>query len=298
MGALKMKKGLILTNAFYTTTHTQHQIDRLKEEFEKLGVQLEALTNGVLPVMIADEKIVNRLGHYDFIIYLDKDKHIARMLEKSGYRLFNQASSIEVCDDKMLTYIALANHGLAMPKTISSPLLYPSYEDHDFIQQVNRQLAYPIVVKECYGSLGKQVYKADNLEELLLLRTKLKYVAHLYQELVKTSYGKDIRVIVVGGEVVASMLRVSTTDFRSNIANGGKGYPFVLPAIYEKAARKISKLLALDYCGIDFLIGEKEEPLVCEVNSNAFFEEIERVSGKNVAKHYAQHIYQHIYGGK
>ena len=88
----------------------------------------------------------------------DKDRHISNLLEKAGYRLFNRASSIEVCDDKMLTHIALANEGIRMPKTIPSPLYYGGDDDGTFIKKMLTILDYPIIVKEVYGSFGKQVY--------------------------------------------------------------------------------------------------------------------------------------------
>ena len=59
----------------------------------------------------------------------------------------------------------------------------------------------------------------------------------------------------------------------------------------EKAARHICP----DYCGIDVLFGG-DGYLVCEVNSNAFFGGIERVTGVNVAREYAQYMYEQVYG--
>ena len=53
---------------------------------------------------------------------------------------------------------------------------------------------------------------------------------------------------------------------------------------------KIAALLKLDYCGIDFLFREDGSPVVCEVNSNAFFHAFERATGINVAQKYAEHI--------
>ncbi|MGN1077741.1 MAG: RimK family alpha-L-glutamate ligase, partial [Candidatus Gallimonas sp.] len=107
----------------------------------------------------------------------------------------------------------------------------------------------------------------------------------------------DVRVIVVGGRAIGSMLRVSERDFRSNAELGGRGEPYELSEEGKTLCEKIARILRLDYCGIDLLFG-KESFLLCEVNSNAFFGAFERVTGINAARAYAEHIERIIYGGK
>ena len=164
------------------------------------------------------------------------------------------------------------------------------------VERVEEMFSYPIIVKECFGSQGKGVYMAKDRAELLSLMEENKCRPHLFQETVKTSVGKDVRVIVVGGKVIASMLRKSDTDFRSNIELGGEGTPYTLSSQTQELCERIAKELDLDYCGIDILFGENNAPIVCEVNSNAFFAGIERVTGVNVAAAYSGHIYQEVYG--
>ena len=86
------------------------------------------------------------------------------------------------------------------------------------------------------------------------------------------------------------MKRVNEDDFRSNVARGGKGEKVEIPKTFIDMAEKAAKLLELDYCGVDLLIGEQGEPVLCEVNSNAFIKGIEEVTGYNVAKDYSAHI--------
>jgi ribosomal protein S6--L-glutamate ligase/gamma-F420-2:alpha-L-glutamate ligase len=178
-----------------------------------------------------------------------------------------------------------------LPKTISSPLCYAQnqQEDERFLQIVANEFDFPIVVKECFGSMGKQVYLASNFEELTSMRNSLKYKPHIYQQFFKASAGVDLRVVVIGKQAVASMVRKSKTDFRSNIELGGSGIEHSLTEKEKAVAEKCAQILGLDYCGVDILIGESE-PIVCEVNSNAYFQKLEEVSGVNIAKLYAQHI--------
>ena len=84
-------------------------------------------------------------------------------------------------------------------------------------------------------------------------------------------------------------------EFRSNIELGGVGKRIELSPDYIEISEKAAKILRLDYCGVD-LLQTKDGPIVCEVNSNAFFEGLEQTTGVNVAKAYAQHVYQTIKG--
>ena len=59
-------------------------------------------------------------------------------------------------------------------------------------------------------------------------------------------------------------------------------------------AERTAEILDLDYCGVDLLYGDDNSPYVCEVNSNAFFKGIEKVTGENVAEKYAQYIIEKI----
>jgi RimK family alpha-L-glutamate ligase len=292
-----MKKGLILTNPYTKLDSELFQSQRLKEEFNFLGVDIDIKRNSLYSNTVKTNVVTDIKG-YDFIIYLDKDKYNSAMLEKCGYRLFNSCEAVQTCDDKMLTHLALANSGILMPETLPAPLCYTSdaqVTDTE-CEAVISKLGLPVIVKECQGSLGREVYKADNKEQLKELMQKLICKLHLYQQFISSSAGTDTRVIVVGAKVIAAMQRVSQNgDFRSNISTGGKGFRVNLKKSFEEISIKAADILKLDYCGIDLLTDENGEPILCEVNSNAFFGGIEKITGVNVAKAYAEYIYKEIY---
>lgn len=293
-----MKRAVIIINAYSTLPTGLNQAERLKSEFERLGVMAEIRRNGFFASLENSGKLVNALCGYDFCVYLDKDKYASAILEKSGLRLFNSHAAVRVCDDKTETHLALAGHGVPMPQTVPATLCYDPQakikEEH--ILFLERTLGYPVIVKESYGSLGKGVYKADNRAELEELCEKLKCTPHLFQRFISSSAGRDIRVIVIGGKAVAAMQRKSDTDFRSNLELGGTAKPVEIDVRLRDICELTAKILKLDYCGIDVLYGENGGYLVCEVNSNAFFGGIERVTGVNIARLYAAYIYGEIYG--
>ncbi len=292
-----MRKGIIITNAYSTLPSSLNQSVRLKEEFKALGVQADICPNNLFPVEIEGGEAVCRLAAYDFCVYLDKDKYVSVLLEKTGLRLFNSAEAIAVCDDKMLTHIALAGHGIPMPKTLPGLLCYDPQEpvQESTLDKIEAALGYPVIVKASYGSLGKDVHKADNRTELAALAERYKLVPHLFQECITECAGRDVRVICIGGKAVAAMQRTSSGDFRSNIELGGKGSVYETNEELTALCEKVSGVLGLDYCGID-LLPSASGYLVCEVNSNAFFGGIEAVTGVNVARLYAEYIVQKVYG--
>ena len=198
---------------------------------------------------------------------------------------------MELCDDKMTTALTLTNCGIPMPKTLPGLLCYDESAplNEQALRMAARELGYPVVVKSSFGSMGTGVFKAGDFGQLKEAAEKLKMQPHLFQQYIKESKGRDIRVIVIGGKAVAAMERVSEGDFRSNIAAGGRGREIALPEQAKDMAEKAARELGLDYCGADILFG-RDGYLLCEVNSNAFFDGIEAVTGVNVAGLYAEHI--------
>lgn len=280
----------IIINAY--SPAVTRQATRLAEELGLIGVTANIRRNDGFILEVKDG-LAGALD-FDCCVYLDKDKYIAKMLEARGVRLFNRAEAIAVCDDKMLTHIALCDRGIPMPRTLAGLLCY----DDDapiperVIDEVEARLGYPLVVKQSYGSLGKGVFKADDREQLTGIMRRIKTAPHLFQQYVAAAHGKDMRVIVVGDEVVGGIIRSSKCDFRSNIGLGGSAEKTNVPAEIAELALKTAKLLDLDYCGLDFLLSPS--PLLCEVNSNAFFDAFEETTGINVARIYSEHIAKEI----
>lgn len=289
-------KCCIIVNAFRIPRESVLQAERIKYELTLLGANTEIISDGAARLKLSKGEIVTDLTDFDFAVYLDKDKYLSQSLEKAGVRLFNRHNAVRVCDDKAETYIALVGHGFNMPDTMFGALCYNkdcSIEE-SYVDKVEKTLGYPIIVKESYGSMGKGVYKADDRAAFTLIAEKVKLKPHLFQKFIPTGSGKDVRIIVIGGKAVACMERGNGNDFRSNIAVGGSGKPITPDKEFTETAERAAKILGLDYCGVDLLYGKSGEPILCEVNSNAFFLGMEKVTGINVAKLYAEYMINEI----
>ncbi len=291
-------KGLVLINAYPNGEKFINQGVRIAEELKGLGVDTDVLKNGEIWTKI-DKKgnvSVELAETYGFVVYLDKDKYLGKLLEKAGIRLYNSASAVEICDDKMLTYISLVKKNIPLAETIPAPLCYTpnAKTDETFLKNIAETLGLPLVVKKSYGSFGAGVTLVKTWEELQRTAQEHLYTPHFYQRYISESSGKDIRVIVIGGIAVAAMERVAQKgEFRSNIELGGVGRAIALPKEYQTVAENAAKSLNLDYCGVD-LLETKDGPILCEVNSNAFFEGLEKTTGVNVARAYAEYIVKDI----
>lgn len=291
-----MKRGIIVINAFDASPAYLYQSVRLKEEFALLGADVTIYKNDDFGLSTDENGIRLPFNDVDFAIYLDKDKYLLESLTLSGIKVFNTREAIENCDDKVLTYLALAKANIPTPATYPAPLCYKpgSAVPKAALKRIATELSYPIIVKESFGSLGKGVYLAKDEKELETLANRLIDRPHLFQKFVSTSYGKDVRVIVIGGEVVGGMIRQSENDFRSNVAAGGRAEKYGLLDEIKEIALKAHRALGLDYSGVDILFGENGKPIVCEVNSNAFFKSFEAVTHINVARKYAEYVLSKI----
>ncbi len=291
-------RGVIMINGYPTEKKFYTQAEKLRDALRGLGVQTDIIKNGDAYALIDGGVRTNLSEQYAFAVYLDKDKYLGYLLEQTGLRLFNSAKAVEFCDDKMTTYLALSNSGLRLAKTIPAPLCYNTQTtvNEGFLRNVVRELGLPLVVKTSYGSFGAGVHLVPGMPELKEIAQKMLRVPHFYQEYIDESRGRDIRVIVVGGKALGGMERVANDgEFRSNIELGGVGRAVELTKEYCKAAERAANALRLDYCGVD-LLESKDGPVLCEVNSNAFFEGFEGATGIDVAGAYAKHIVNTIQG--
>lgn len=290
-----MMHGIIITNQ--EKKHSEYKINRFLEEAKSLDISLDVFVNdGNLYHFDRDGSASINLPPADFVIYLDKDYYLAKTLEVNGYRLFDQADFIRICDDKIITYIRCLNLGIKMPKTCIAPLFYGDElkdDNYKFLNTVGNDLHYPLIVKRVYSSLGEGVFKANNIDELINLYKRFAKEPLLFQEDVISSYGKSVRVLIIDGKVFGAYLRYSDTDFRSNHSSLVKGKSFDDP-LFISFAQDIADKLDIEYAGIDLLFSSDNEPILCEINSNAFFEIFENTTGKNVAKAYLEMIIRKI----
>ena len=204
---------------------------------------------------------------------------LLRHFERRGVRLVNGPATIETVSDKLHTLQTLNRAGLPIPRTMLGA--FPI--DVDLVE---RELGFPVIVKTLKGTRGAGVLKCEDrsqFEDLAgLLESAEAKADFILQRYVRASHGRDVRVLVVGGRVIAAMERRSLTGgFKSNVSLGGVGVAYNPPPDMAELAVQAADVLELDITGIDILFDE-DGYRICEANSAPGFQGLERATGLDV----------------
>ena len=207
-------------------------------------------------------------------------EEILANFEWTGTPVVNRSYAIANARNKFRALRILAQHGLpVLPSFAAGSARYVDRSVH----QVGE---YPFIMKPFEGTHGNAILLLDTPTSL---KSAIGAMCDLHQDYViqpfiEESAGNDVRVIVIGGKVVAAMRRAAQEgEFRSNIHRGGQGQPIALHSEYIDTAIQAAKAMELDIAGVD-LLETLAGPMVLEVNPSPGFEEIEAVTGIKVAE--------------
>ncbi len=268
----------------------------IRDVAAKRELNMEVYPNHHLLSMLTTQEsgILNQDTLPDFVVFGDKDILLARQFEQLGIPVFNSSFAIEACDHKGFMYQLLAKHHIPIPKTILGPKIFQGTNqiDTESFKNVSEHIGFPMILKEAYGSFGEQVYLIKDQNEMISKLQDIQGKPFLFQEFISSSYGRDVRMNVVGDRVVTSMLRYADHDFRANVSAGGHMKPYSPTEQEISLAVKASKAIGADFAGVDLLFGPDNEPIVCEINGNAHIRNIYNCTGVNVADDMIDYIIQ------
>jgi ribosomal protein S6--L-glutamate ligase len=214
---------------------------------------------------------------------------VVRQFEAMGTYSLNSSIGITRSRDKLRSLQLLSRKGIGMPITgfANSPK-----DVDDLIKMVG---GAPLVIKLLEGTQGVGVVLAENkhaaesvIQAFLGLKANI-----IVQEYIKESKGADIRCLVIGDKVVASMRRQGPPgEFRSNLHRGGSAEAITITEEEYQTAINAAKVMGLNVAGVDLLRSDRG-PLVMEVNSSPGLRGIEESTGKDIAGMIIQYIEEH-----
>jgi len=219
---------------------------------------------------------------------------VVRQFEMMDVYCLNESVAISRSRDKLRSMQLLARKGIGLPVT---GFAHSTKFTGDLINMVGGS---PLVVKMLEGTQGIGVVLAETqktaqsvIEAFRGLKANI-----LVQEYIKESNGSDIRCFVIGGKVVASMMRQGGKgEFRSNIHRGGKASVIRITPEERSTAIRAAKIMGLNVAGVDML-RSNHGPVVMEVNSSPGLEGIEKATGVDVASMVIKFIEKNAKPGK
>ncbi|MBF0295451.1 MAG: 30S ribosomal protein S6--L-glutamate ligase [Magnetococcales bacterium] len=204
---------------------------------------------------------------------------VLNQFEMMGVLPLNNSESIARARDKLRCIQHLSRAGIGLPVT---NFAHATQFTDDLIRMAG---GAPVVIKLLEGTQGIGVVLAETHRSAKSMIEAFRGMDAniLVQEYIRESGSSDLRCLVIGERVVASMLRQGNeADFRSNLHRGGEARPTRITPQERQTAVRSARLLGLNVAGVDML-RSKRGPLVMEVNSSPGFEGLEKATGTDVA---------------
>lgn len=260
------------------------------EEAEKLGVKLElilkeGLAIGVINNSISIQYAIKKVGKPDFVIMRERDPLLSRQLEQAGVKVFNNSKVSEICNDKANTHQYLAGKNVKMLDTV--------FANASHIRYLPKGMSFPLMVKEVDGNDSKNVVKVNTVAELMQACSQLGQSNIIVQQLAPTM-GQEIRIWLLGGEIIGSVLRTATDGFNASYSRGANVTRYDLGDAEKETVHQIASHINADFLALDFFFGESGELILNEIEEVAGSRTLSLVSDYNVAENYLKYILNNI----
>lgn len=267
-----------------------HSIRRLLQEAKRLGIVCDVIDPLECQLVVEGKTRTilhhgHALAHYDAVLprigasVTDYGVAVVKHFESLDTYVVNGSRAIDESRDKLRSLQVLSQAGVRVPATV---LARGAKNLRTALVSVKEM---PAILKVLRGTQGVGVMIVHSPASLASVLETLNTLDEdvLIQEFLKKSAGKDFRVFVVGGQIVACMLRTAPTgEFRSNIHRGGEGTPVTLPKSYRRTAVRAAQAFGLGVAGVDLMEGPNGATIL-EVNSSPGFEGIEKATKRNIA---------------
>jgi len=230
------------------------------------------------------------IPHFDCVLlrgsykYAVLQRAITEALQGKTYMPFHP-QSFSLGHDKLLTILELQKYKINIPKTYLASTL-------NVAKKLLEEVEFPIIIKIPGGTQGKGVMSADSIASAKTILDVLEVFRQPYiiQEFIDTGV-EDIRAIVVGNKVVASMKRKGMVgDIRANIHQGGRGLPHNLTIEENELAVRAAKAIKAEIVGVDILESFRG-PMVIEANLSPGLKGIMKATNRNVANNIAEYLF-------
>lgn len=239
---------------------------------QKKGVELRSIDAKEIHFTITDTSKDEAFGDVaiERCVSHFRGLYITSILENKGVAVINPFGVASICGDKLLCTMRLAKAGIPTPKTMVA------FTKDEAMKVLDEEMGYPAVIKPVFGSWGRLIAPLKDRETaqaLLEDREEMGnplYQIYYIQEMVERP-PRDIRTVVVGDQIAASIYRYSAPDdWRTNIARGGRAEVCNLTEDFKDMVLKAAEVVGTGVLGVDAM-ETKEGIVIHEVNSTVEF---------------------------
>lgn len=220
-----------------------------------------------LDISLMTEENTDFSAEADFVINRTNHYEIAAGFEKKGIRVFNPSDLTKISNNKQKCYEFMQKNGIEI-----MPVNYGKV---------------PAVKKAVSGKGGTEVFMINGKEPF--------EKGFVYQK-PASDLGKDLRVWLIGGKIIAAVLRESKTDFRANFCLGGSAVLYKLSEEEKKLVYKIASFLKYDYIGIDFVFNNGKI-VFNEIEDSVGARMIYSLTNIDIIKEYCDYIKKEVKNG-
>jgi RimK family alpha-L-glutamate ligase len=220
-------------------------------------------------------------GSLEQVIYRVDALH---WIETRGVPVMNSPRAIERSVDKFYTTALLQEAGLPTPETVVCE------NTSDAVAAVRAM--GDAIIKPIFGSMGHGMVRVSDPDVAgRVLRSLEQVRAVFYVQKAVDHGGRDIRVLVVGGQVLAAIERWSPEgEWRTNVSRGGSARSFDLPPAWSELAVRAAAAVGADYAGVDLLPSAEGGVFVLEVNGIPGWQGVQSTTGEDVAGAIVAHL--------
>ncbi|WP_237663636.1 ATP-grasp domain-containing protein [Sutcliffiella horikoshii] len=264
------------------------------EEAEVLNIDLRFLLQSQISFGVRENKLEIRLDGLtaatpDFVIMRNVAPLFSEHLERMNIPCFNSYQVASICNDKAKTHQYLAGKGI--------PMLDTYFITADELSPENLPIPYPFVVKSAAGRGGVEVYLIENEGQLETIRQEFSSLPLVIQPLAGTQ-GKDLRVYVLGKQVVAAVLRTNENSFKANFSLGGKAGVYTMNEVEQQLVEKIIAQFDFGLVGVDFLFDGEGQLLFNEIEDVVGCRMLCQTTDINIVKLYLEFVLRKLEEGE
>lgn len=284
------------------------------EEGSKLGIEIklvlvEEIEFGVRSNQWFIQYEKEEVEYPDFVINRVIYPLLSRQLELLGIKVYNNSHVAEICNDKAKTYQYLAKTGI--------PMVNSSFYKNARIKDVLSDIHEPSVIKSVDGHGGQQVFLVQpqevcaerqlDLNDTIASPSSNPDYNHMIvglghsdvvlQPLVGNK-NQDLRVYVIGKEIVAGVLRTAKEGFKSNYSLGGEVRLYELSEKEKALVQTIINQFEFGLVGIDFIMNDHGDLVFNEIEDVVGSRMLYQCSDIHIVERYLRYILIDLLGNE